>query len=77
MLVINCFVPHLFYTDMVSHSLLSVAKKCHLGFAKLHVRVKIGDVLFRCDTAVCYSGCVVIVGKECSAAVAAGSSGHL
>jgi hypothetical protein len=77
MSVISCFVPHLFCTDMVSHSLLSVAEKCHLGFAELHVRVKIGDILFRCDTTVCYSGCVVIVGKECSVAVAAGNGGHL
>jgi hypothetical protein len=61
MLVFNCFMPHLFYTDMVSHSLLSVAKKCPLGFAELRVRVKIRDVLFRCDSTVCYSGCVVIV----------------
>ena len=50
MLVIDCCVPHLFYTDMVSHSLLSVAKTPRLGFAELHVRVKIGEVLFRCAT---------------------------
>jgi len=36
MLAIDCCVPHLFYTDMVSHSLLSVAKEPHLGFAELH-----------------------------------------
>jgi hypothetical protein len=75
MLVMNCCVPCLFYTDMVSQSLLSVAKKPRLGFAELHVRVKTEEVLFRCDTTFCHSGCVVIV--ECSATVAAGNGGHL
>ena len=46
MLVIDWFVPYLFYTDMLSHNLLSVAKKPCLGFAELHVSVKIGEVLF-------------------------------
>lgn len=64
MLVMDCCVPHLFYTDMVSHSLLSVAKKPCLGFAELYMRVKIGEVLFRCDTAFCHSGCVIIVGRR-------------
>jgi hypothetical protein len=45
MLVIDCFVPRLFYTDMVSHSLLAVARKPCLGFAELRVRVKVGEVL--------------------------------
>jgi len=60
MLVMNCFVPRLIYTDMVSHSLLSVVKKPHLGFAELHMRVKTEEVLFRCDTTFCHSGCVIL-----------------
>jgi len=48
MLAIDYCVPHLFCTDMVSHSLLSVAKEPRLGFAELHMRVKTGEVLFRC-----------------------------
>ena len=41
-----------YHTDIVSHSLLSVAKKPHTEFAELHMRVKIGEVLVRCDTVV-------------------------